>query len=432
MNSFKNKCCFLFFIPLLFSLSFSLYAKDRLPVTVKQQLLTGNFQEAIKPLQQLASDNNSEAQYQLGLCYLHGRGVEKSPIKAEEWLQKAAQHHAKASYLLGSFYAAGKLFEKDEDKAETFLLLAQKQGNNKANKLLAKLKRSKARSNSTQSQLLSGSIIKAITADNLGVIQNLEKKGVNFQALTSKNESPLMLAISTKHTEIALWLLTNLSDDQLQFNQQNHSANNALHLSLIHQQQKVSHEILNHVLSFKKSEKNKQTNKQLQQFINSSNSDKQTPLMLAIINENAVFAQRLINQDAQLTLKDKYQKTALNYALTHKMQLVFKRDSKTEPILENKKQSSELSANELQGKIRTLQAQIKDQQSPYYQWPILAIAVAQKQPMLINSLLEKKYDPWQVNPQENNAIFIAIQQNSTDIALKLLTSKVFDPSAEQL
>lgn len=47
------------------------------------------------------SRGDADAQYRLGLLYLKGRGVEKSPKKAKKWLKRAAkQGHQEAGWLL--------------------------------------------------------------------------------------------------------------------------------------------------------------------------------------------------------------------------------------------------------------------------------------------------------------------------------------------
>lgn len=49
-----------------------------------------------------AERGDSDAQYRLGVCYLDGVGVDRSPEKATEWLHKAAQQgHVNAQILYG-------------------------------------------------------------------------------------------------------------------------------------------------------------------------------------------------------------------------------------------------------------------------------------------------------------------------------------------
>ncbi|GBC26195.2 kinase-like domain-containing protein [Rhizophagus irregularis DAOM 181602=DAOM 197198] len=66
--------------------------------------------------QEKAEDGDKNAQYNLGLCYKNGIGVEKNEIKAIEYFHKSAiQEDSNAQNELGIFYENG--IEKDEHKA---------------------------------------------------------------------------------------------------------------------------------------------------------------------------------------------------------------------------------------------------------------------------------------------------------------------------
>lgn len=57
-------------------------------------------------LQTLAEQDDLNAQYNLALLYLHGKGVEKSAPEAIKWLTKAAESGSvDAQLLLGFIYA---------------------------------------------------------------------------------------------------------------------------------------------------------------------------------------------------------------------------------------------------------------------------------------------------------------------------------------
>ena len=56
-------------------------------------------------------------QYDLGLMYLYGEGVQEDPSEGIRWLHQAAeQEHADAQYALGVLYANGQDVEQDESK----------------------------------------------------------------------------------------------------------------------------------------------------------------------------------------------------------------------------------------------------------------------------------------------------------------------------
>lgn len=83
-----------------------------------------------------ASAGDSNAQFDVGVRYLHGDNVEQDYAKANEWFKKAAdQGHKRAAYNIGSLYLKGcgvpldasqamKWYEDAFDGADTELLFA--------------------------------------------------------------------------------------------------------------------------------------------------------------------------------------------------------------------------------------------------------------------------------------------------------------------
>jgi TPR repeat protein len=77
-----------------------------------------------------AEQNHTNAQYNLGTCYLHGRGAERDCTKAVCWYGKAAeQGHAGAQFVMGYCCFHGIEMESDAEKAVFWLMRAAKQGN---------------------------------------------------------------------------------------------------------------------------------------------------------------------------------------------------------------------------------------------------------------------------------------------------------------
>ena len=52
---------------------------------------TGDDVKAIKLFKKAARKNNADAQYMLGMFYLHGTGLQKDKAKGMKWLRKAAK-----------------------------------------------------------------------------------------------------------------------------------------------------------------------------------------------------------------------------------------------------------------------------------------------------------------------------------------------------
>ena len=108
-------------------------------ITAKKLILLKKFQEAKQILEQVANENNEEAQLILGYLY-YDAGSNTSPEQAHHWLERSAKNgNANAMY-----YLATTNFEKGEtstesESAESFALLkkAAKMGSAEAQRNLA-------------------------------------------------------------------------------------------------------------------------------------------------------------------------------------------------------------------------------------------------------------------------------------------------------
>ena len=83
----------------------------------------------INALKKSAEQGDAKAQYNLGVCYYNGNGVEKDYQEAVKWWRKAAeQGDAKAQYNLGVCYSNGDGVEKDYQEAVKWYRKAAEQG----------------------------------------------------------------------------------------------------------------------------------------------------------------------------------------------------------------------------------------------------------------------------------------------------------------
>ncbi len=74
----------------------------------------GNFAEAFSIWNPLAKQGDANAQNNLAMLYVNGRGVEKNSGEAVRWLQKSVdQGNASAQVNLGTLYATGDGVDKN-------------------------------------------------------------------------------------------------------------------------------------------------------------------------------------------------------------------------------------------------------------------------------------------------------------------------------
>jgi len=73
----------------------------------------GDYRRAFNAWSLGAYEGDSEAQYNLGVLYLEGRGVEHNVEQAHSWFLKAAEKdHVEAQYNLGHMSLSGMGVEK--------------------------------------------------------------------------------------------------------------------------------------------------------------------------------------------------------------------------------------------------------------------------------------------------------------------------------
>ena len=104
LSTMRSKCIVIAVLLYLFS-SLALKADDY--VKAFEALERGDYETATYYLSFFASNGDSVAQYNLGLLYRDGLGVEKNPKVALSWFYLAAQQR----HMLSNF-AIAKLFEK--------------------------------------------------------------------------------------------------------------------------------------------------------------------------------------------------------------------------------------------------------------------------------------------------------------------------------
>lgn len=96
--------------------------------------------EVLKTARPLADNGNANAQYNMGVLYDEGYGVEQDYAKAKEWYEKAAaQKYPKAEHNLGIMYQSGHGVKKSSAEAAKWFKRAAEHGEPAAQNNLAVL-----------------------------------------------------------------------------------------------------------------------------------------------------------------------------------------------------------------------------------------------------------------------------------------------------
>ena len=95
-----------------------------------QAFSAGNYEQALRLWLPLAEKDNANAQYNLGILYQKGLGVETNPKAAFIWYKRAAENgHTDAMYNLGIMYDHGKVVHLSTKDATKWWQKAAELGN---------------------------------------------------------------------------------------------------------------------------------------------------------------------------------------------------------------------------------------------------------------------------------------------------------------
>lgn len=95
-----------------------------------QAFTTGDYEQALRLWLPLAEKDNADAQYNLGILYMKGLGVEENLKTAFIWYKRAAANgHTDAMFNLGTMYNKGKVISRSPKDANKWWLKAAELGN---------------------------------------------------------------------------------------------------------------------------------------------------------------------------------------------------------------------------------------------------------------------------------------------------------------
>ena len=107
----------------------------------------GDYATAAKDWEEEANAGNAEAQFNLGLLYLDGKGVAQDYAEAAVWFRRAAdQGYAKAQHNFGAMLGSGQGVRRDYESAYMWMSLCAAQNESgcasQRDELATKLKKS--------------------------------------------------------------------------------------------------------------------------------------------------------------------------------------------------------------------------------------------------------------------------------------------------
>ena len=101
-----------------------------------------DYSSAYNIFQSLAQQDNTAAQYELGVLYHRGLGVDRDVVRASQWYTRAAeQGNMEAQYRLGNMYLMGEGVRQSDSEATYWLEKAAQQGHTDAKHNLTSIQR---------------------------------------------------------------------------------------------------------------------------------------------------------------------------------------------------------------------------------------------------------------------------------------------------
>ncbi len=177
------------------------------PVWAQNEL--GDAQKAVRMRQfdrayaiylEVANTGNTEAQYQVGVLHMQGRGTRKDPAKARQWLEKAVEGgHPGAQYLLSQV-------EEDPERSLSLLRASADQGFAAAKLQLERLgdeQPVKSQVTAPTQSLWFG----AARKDDVGTLERLLQQGIALDSTDSAGRTALFPAAVAGSEKAIAWLI---------------------------------------------------------------------------------------------------------------------------------------------------------------------------------------------------------------------------------
>ncbi|PHS17148.1 MAG: hypothetical protein COA86_10865 [Kangiella sp.] len=376
-----------------------------IPVNIKQMLFQGNYIKAATHLRLLANKGQSVAQYQLALLYLAGNGVSISETKATSLLTRSANSYPKSAYLLATLLLKKEQTSANRKRVIKYLQTASHAGNKQAEKKLNEIN-SKVSGNQFRPQTQALFEL-ALSSGELQLVIKQFLRGANLNRKNIYGDAPIATAIKHKNNDIVRWLLK----QTINLNSRDRLKNTPLHLL-----SKSGNLALIIELSKKTTS------------LDSVNRNGDTPIITSLLNGHYRIAQWLLDNGANPRIKNRNNLSAVSYAKTNNIVLkkrLGKSKNKNNELKKSKQKQQQAYS------LKQLNLLASQKTSSYYQWPQLHIAAAQQQLAITDILLSQNHSPWELNPNKQTVIEIAIEKQNIKLLQKLLKNSPITSQKER-
>ena len=368
-------------------------SNNELPSDIRRAIVKGNIASALPRLRKEAKRGNREAQFQLGMLFLNGNGVNQSITVARQWFTKAAnKNHARSLYNLGLLYLGRQGHAKNEKQALDYFRKASRLGHSQSRRQLRLVTGGQGGGKWSKNDEL----LHAARKGDLDLLKRTIARGARLSSKDPDGNTALMIAARFNHPSIVRYLLTR----NIKKSARNKIGDTAVHIAVNQKNYLSLTELLNN--GAPKEMRDKSGN---------------TPLLLATVRGDTRAAELLLKAGAKVDAKNREQQSS--YALAGS-----KGDKTMQNLLKRYGASTRVVARRSAGRSdRAFLKQVRSKNQQFAGWSDLMIAARQGNASAVNKLIAAKKDlGFQERKSGKDALSVAMEFGNKDIARTIATA----------
>ncbi|MCP3689463.1 MAG: hypothetical protein GY784_13720 [Gammaproteobacteria bacterium] len=361
---------------------------------VDKSIRLRDYEKAVNQLQPLLKQGLATAEFRMAGLYRAGKGVKQNPDAALTLYEKAAMKGlAEAQYTLASMLERVKHNQSSSSRVEALYKAAAEQSYTPAIRKLALLK--KAQDNPRQSAVSSKTIFYAVQHNDLAAMRQWLAEGVDINIVDQHQRSPLMLALTTGHRDMAKLLLPSSK----LLDQPDDNKSRPLHIATRQGFGAIVQQIITRQVD-----------------INARDQLGNTALIIATRHNDPALVQMLLDNHANPDIRNRKQLSAIDLAQNLELKPILKVFNQQGIDTKAARQS------DTQIDIASFEQSVRQSGSLYSHWPLLNIASQLGEKQVVMTLLSQKARVNEVDPAGNTALHRAAEKGHTDIVELLVAN----------
>ncbi|MCP4491023.1 MAG: hypothetical protein GY820_27470 [Gammaproteobacteria bacterium] len=379
----------------VFSQARALTSTDSVLTEVDKLIRLRDYENAVDKLQPLLKRGVATAEFRMAGLYRAGKGVKQNPDAALALYEKAAMRGLpEAQYTLASMLEKKGQNQSSSARVQALYKAAAEQSYTPAIRKLALL--AKNQNSPGKLTVTNKSIFYAAQHNDLVAMRQWLAQGVGVNIVDQHQRSPLMLALTAGHRDMAKLLL--LPNSKL-LDRPDETKSRPLHIATRRGFSTIVQQIIKHRVD-----------------INARDQLGNTALMIATRHDDPVLVNMLLNNHANPNIRNKKQLSSIDLARNLELKPMLKVFNQHGIDTKVAKQSN----TEID--ITSFEKTVRQSESLYPRWPLLNIASQLGEKQIVMILLKKNTKVNAVDPAGNTALHRAAEKGHSDIVKLLINS----------